>query len=115
MRFVVDENYNHILLRGLLQILPTLDIVRVQELGLGGISDPNLLEWAAQERRILLTHDIRTMRKHAEDRMANGLPMPGVIIVTENRPNAELNSQLSILLGAGKEDDFINQIQFVPF
>jgi predicted nuclease of predicted toxin-antitoxin system len=36
---------------------PDIDIIRVQDVGLSGEDDPIVLEWAAQEGRILLTHD----------------------------------------------------------
>jgi Domain of unknown function (DUF5615) len=44
-------------LRGLLAQRPELDIVRVQDVDLSGVSDPVVLTWAAEAGRILLTHD----------------------------------------------------------
>jgi hypothetical protein len=34
--------------------------------------DPDVLEWAAREGRILLTHDVNTMLGHAWDRVRLG-------------------------------------------
>ena len=51
------------------------------DVGLLGKSDPMVLEWAAREMRVLLTHDVRTMRYHAYARLAAGLSMPGVFVV----------------------------------
>ena len=45
--------------------LPELDIVRVQDLGLKNTDDPVILEWAANEERILLTHDVATITMYA--------------------------------------------------
>ena len=61
LRFAVDEDFDNRILRGLLRLLPTLDIVRVQDAGLLGKPDPAILEWAATENRVLLTHDATTM------------------------------------------------------
>ena len=55
-------------MRGLLRRRPEIDIVTVQDAGLSGIDDPSLLEWAAREGRILLTHDMTTMTHHAYER-----------------------------------------------
>ena len=44
---------------------PTLDIVRVQDVGLRTASDPDILAWAASEGRILLTHDRKESGKLA--------------------------------------------------
>ena len=54
---VADENFNNDILRGLLRRKPELDIVRIQDVGLSGASDPTVLEWAAEQNRVLLTHD----------------------------------------------------------
>ena len=40
-----------------------------------------MLEWAAGENRVLLTHDVATMTHHAYERVQAGLPMPGVFEV----------------------------------
>ena len=51
IRFVTDENFNGAVTRALLRRNRALDLVRIQDLGLSGITDPDLLEWAAKERR----------------------------------------------------------------
>ena len=60
---VADENFNNDILRGLLRRNPSLDIVRIQDVGLVQAPDPDVLEWAAQEDRVLLTHDRNTIPK----------------------------------------------------
>ena len=62
---VSDENFNNDIVRGLLRRDPALDIVRVQDVGLRGEEDPLILEWAAQEGRVVLTHDAATMADFA--------------------------------------------------
>ena len=62
---------------------PDLDVVRVQDAGLAGKSDEDVIAWAASEGRILITHDVTTVRQTAYDRIAAGLPMPGVF---ESKP-----------------------------
>ena len=73
MKFAADENFDNDILRGLFRVLPNLDMVRVQDAGLSGIEDPEVLEWCARENRILLTHDVRTITKFAYDRLEAGL------------------------------------------
>ncbi len=76
LRLAADENFNNNIVRGLLRRNPVLDIVRIQDVGLSGADDPQVLDWAAQERRILLTHDVTTMTQYAYERIQVGLPMP---------------------------------------
>ena len=60
-----DENFNSDIVRGLLRWKPDLDIVRIQDAGLSGTDDPTVLEWSAQEGRILFTHDVSTITHYA--------------------------------------------------
>lgn len=62
---VSDENFNDDIVRGLLRRKPDLDIVRVQDVGLRGADDPSVLEWAAREDRVVLTHDAAMMAHYA--------------------------------------------------
>jgi predicted nuclease of predicted toxin-antitoxin system len=78
LRLAADENFNGDIVRGLLRRNPKLDIVHIQDLGLSGADDPSVLQWAADQGRILVTHDISTLAKYAFDRTAAGQPMPGV-------------------------------------
>ena len=63
LRLLADENLNHDLIRGVLRRMPSLDLVRIQEVGLREVDDSSVLEWAARERRIVLTHDVNTCQR----------------------------------------------------
>ncbi len=78
MKFLLDENFDGSMARAFIAAYPQLDIIRVQDTR-EGIPDNKVLEWAAAEDRILLTHDVNTMPAYAYARIKKGLPMPGVI------------------------------------
>ena len=86
LRLLADENLNNDIVRGLLRQRPDLDIVRVQDVGLSGADDPTVLAWAAQERRVLITHDVSTVTKYAYERIRAGQSMPGVFEVSRAVP-----------------------------
>lgn len=71
-RLLADENFNGDIVRGLLLRQPDLDIVRVQDVGLTGEDDLQVLAWAAENNRIVLTHDRATMPSYALERLASG-------------------------------------------
>ena len=81
LRLAADENLNGNIVRGLLRRNPQVDIVRVQDVGLSGANDPAVLEWAATENRVVVTHDVSTLAGHAFARVTAGQPMPGVFAV----------------------------------
>jgi len=80
LRIMTDEDFNGRIVRGVLRLLPDLDLVRIQDIGMLSASDRNILEAAANEGRVLLTHDAKTMPIHAYDRTRAGMPMPGLIV-----------------------------------
>jgi hypothetical protein len=51
---------------------------------MSGADDPVVLDWAANEGRILLTHDVATITLYAYTRVAAGQHMPGVFEVNRN-------------------------------
>jgi hypothetical protein len=113
MRFLADENFNGPMLRGLRERIPELDVVRVQDTEIYEAPDPEVLEWAARENRVLLTHDYRTMPKHAYERVREGLPMPGIIQIHEGAPIGPAIDELQLLIEAGRPDDFDNLVTYV--
>jgi hypothetical protein len=84
LRLLLDENFNHDILRGLKLRSPNLDFVVAQDTELQGAKDPPLLEWASEQNRILVTHDLETIPKFAYDRVKAGLSMPGVIAISQD-------------------------------
>ena len=59
VRLLADENFHGDILRGLLRVEPKLDILRVQDTKLYQAANSAVLDWAASEDRILLTHDVQ--------------------------------------------------------
>ena len=86
LRLLADENFNGDIVRGLLLRQPDLDIVRVQDVGLAGADDPDVLAWAAENNRIVLTYDRATMSDYAYERVAAGEAMAGVFILNDRFP-----------------------------
>ena len=55
LRLLSDENFDNHIVRGLVRRLPTIDLIRVQDVGLGQTDDRAILNWAADHGRVLLT------------------------------------------------------------
>jgi len=111
---VADENFNNDILRGLLRRNPSLDIVRIQDVGLTHATDPEVLEWAAQENRVLLTHDQNTVTKFAYQRVLEGKRMPGVIEVNNSVPMSVAIDDILLLAVSSNSGDWESQIIYLP-
>lgn len=114
LSFVADENFNQDIVRGLLRHMPDLDIVTVQEAGLSGCDDPDLLTWSAEQNRIVLTHDLATMISFACDRVNAGEKMPGVFEITKKVSIHTAIEELLLLAQCSFKDEWESQIVFIP-
>jgi predicted nuclease of predicted toxin-antitoxin system len=114
LRLLFDENFDQRILRGLRLRVPQLDYVIVQHAGMSGFSDPVLLDWAANEGRIVITHDVNTITRYANERMKQGRPMPGVVIVPDDLEIGRAIADLEIIIESDMGETLVDQIQFLP-
>lgn len=114
LRLAADENLDHRVVRGLRRRRPDLDILRVQEVGLRTADDPTVLEWAAQENRVLLTHDLATIDRYAYQRVLAGLPMPGVFKIRRSIPISEVIESVLYLAQCSKVGEWEGQVRYIP-
>lgn len=114
LSFAVDENFNMQIVNGVLRRLPNADILRVQNAGLEGVNDPTVLEWAASEGRVLLTHDVNTLTAFAYERIAAGLPMPGVFEVSLRVPIKVVIEDILLLAECSVEGEWEGKVTYLP-
>lgn len=114
IRFLADENFDNRIVRGLIRRFSEIDIVRVQDVGLINADDPEILAWAAHEKRVLLTHDVATMTAFAYQRITNNLAMGGIFEVPKDLPIGEVIEQLVLIAECSLEDEWENQVRFLP-
>lgn len=113
IRFLTDEDFNRYILAGVRVRLSDLDIVRVQDAGLRSFRDPSILEFAASENRVVLTHDVRTMETHARARLAGALPMSGVLIIRQQVPIGRAIDEIVFIAECGRDDEWNGMIQYI--
>ncbi len=114
LSLLIDENFNHRILRGLVRSVPHLDYSLTRDTGLKGVTDPQLLAAAAEQRRILVTHDVNTVPKHAYERVAGGLTMPGVIAVPDDLGIGQAISDLGLLVECCQPSELEHRVLYLP-
>jgi len=114
MRWLADHNFNHDILRGLDRKCPAVDILTTQEEGLETTEDPDLLEWAAAEDRVILTHDRETMHGYANDRVNAGLGMVGVVIVSDRITLRQAIEEIVLIETCMDQLELKDRVMFVP-
>ncbi len=114
LRLLSDEDFNRRIVKGLRRRVPEVDIVRVQDIGMRTRDDPDVLEWASREGRVVVSHDVSTMSAAAYDRVRQSLVMPGVIEVPQELGIGRSIDELELVLRVGSEEDLVNQVIYLP-
>jgi hypothetical protein len=114
LRLLFDENVNQRILRGLKLRLPDLDYAVAQDAGLKGAADAEVLAWAARQNRILITHDLKTVPRHAYERAAAGEPMSGVLALAETLPVGRAIEELAVVIECSEQSEWENQVVHLP-
>lgn len=114
LRFLADHNFSEIVIAQVLTVLPDLDLVRARDIGMARTPDSDILEWAANYGRIVLTHDLKTMVPEAWVRVAAGLAMPGVLAVTLVTPYHIARDDIVLSSLYGRESEWANQVRYSP-
>jgi len=114
LRYLVDENFNNDIIRGVRRRNPAIDIVRVQDVGLSATDDSTILEWAAQAGRVVLTHDVSTMTRYAYDRVRNGQTMPGVFEIAREVAVGVAIEEIILLAECSLQGEWEGQVRYLP-
>ncbi len=114
LRLLADENFNGDIVRGVLLRQPDFDLVRVQDVGLAGAEDPDILAWAAENNRIVLTHDRATMSDHAYEQVAAGTKMAGVFILSDRLPVGRAIEEILLLSACTEQEEWSGRAVHVP-
>lgn len=114
LRLAADENFKQQIVDGLRRRLPDVDLVTVRSAGLEGSVDPEVLAWAAEEGRVALTHDTRTMAGYAHERVALGQPMPGVLEVPDLMPIGQAIGEILLVVQLTEPGEIRDRVLRLP-
>ncbi len=114
MRWLADENLSGAITRSLPYHRPTLDLVRVQDVGLRTADDIAVLEWAAAQSRILLTDDRATIPDFAFQRVLARQLMPGVFVVDEHVSLRQVIDELLLVEDCSTAEEWHGRVIYLP-
>ena len=112
MRLLFDENFDNDLMRGLLSRAPYINSVRAQDV-IQGVADDGVLQWAADDERVLLTHDVNSMPRHCRERWDDGDMIAGIIYVERIIPIGPAIERILALLNESNQADWLDRVEYV--
>ena len=110
LRLASDADVHGDIVRGLRRRRPEINLVRVQEALPEGTPDPDVLAWAASEKRVLITNDRKTMVGFAHQRVAADESMPGLIATTNEQALGEAIDDILVIAELMSEDEVREQV-----
>jgi len=114
IRFQADADIRQRIVGAVRLREPAIDFASAAESKLEGASDPEVLEIAANQGRILITHDRRTMVNHFRNRMEEGAPSPGVFLLSQFEPIGPVVEVLVMVWAASEPLEWENQLRYLP-
>jgi predicted nuclease of predicted toxin-antitoxin system len=114
IEILVDQNFNEDIVDGLTRRDAALEFTYARDEGLAEADDPTILEWAATHGLVLLTHDRKTIPSFAYARVASGLPMPGVFLVSADMPVGKAIQELLIAVHCLSPEECKDSVTYFP-
>jgi hypothetical protein len=112
-RFQADNDLDQRILVATLRLEPAIDFKSAAEAGLHGVPDESVLSVAADEGRVLVSHDCRTMPAFFSS-FVSDRNSPGLIIVSRKLAVARAADWLHLLWSASEAEEYINTIYSLP-
>ncbi len=93
---------------------PAAEFAALRDFGLATRSDPDVLDFAARENWIVVSHGVNTMREAASTRLTAGLPMTGLLLAHQRTPVSQIIESLLLIWAASEADEWAGHIEFLP-
>ena len=113
VRYQADADLNQTIVTGVLRREPTIDFQTAFSAELEGVKDPGVLAIAAQQGRILVSHDRRTMPSEFTGFIANNRSA-GVIIVSRKVAIEIVIEELLLIWAASTAEEWVDRIAKLP-
>jgi predicted nuclease of predicted toxin-antitoxin system len=113
-RFQTDSDFRIEIVDGLSRLDPRIECLTADEAGLRGVPDPRVLSAAAENNRILITHDRRTMPVHF-GAFIQKRDCPGVIVIAQNVSTRTAIEELYLIWMVDEHEDYRNGIVDISF
>jgi hypothetical protein len=113
IRFQADADLDGRIIRGIKRRSRDIDIRTAASAGLFALKDPEVLRLSAEDRRILVSQDRRTMPVHFIQYIGSA-NSSGVILIREKVSIAVAIEELILVWAASETEEWINRLVWIP-
>jgi hypothetical protein len=113
LRLLADADLNAAIIYGVIRRNAELDFRRAEDVPLEGLDDEAVLDVAAHDARVLVSHDVSTMPDHFREYTRRHVS-PGLVLVPQELSIGKAIENILIICEACDEGDLENMICLVP-
>jgi Domain of unknown function (DUF5615) len=113
IHYQADADLNEDIVNGVLRRVPEINFKTASEAKLAKLTDMEVLTIAGREKRLLVTHDRRTMPKHFAEFIKTNKSL-GVIVISQKADIASVIDDLILIWHISEAEEFINSIRALP-
>jgi len=112
--FQADADVDARIVEGVLRREPSIDFQSYHEAFEDGTADSEILQHAASENRILVSHDVTTMPGHFARFVEHEGASPGVLLIKQTVPISIAIEELIMIWTASDHDEWRDRITWLP-
>jgi hypothetical protein len=114
VRFLADADLNKAVVSGVLRREPSLDFLAAQAAGLRRMTDPEVLALAAQQQRVLVSHDVGTMPAHFRAFRNAGKHSSGLFLIPQSLDVGTAIGELVLIYLASEASEWEDRLVWLP-
>ena len=114
VRFLADADLNKAIVNGVLRREPAIDFLTASAARLRNMKDPEVLGLAAEQRRVLVSHDVGSMPAHFRAFRNAGKPSAGVFLIAQSLDVGTAIEELLLIWLASDASDWENRLEWLP-
>jgi hypothetical protein len=113
IRFQADADLNQIIVLATVRREPSIDFQTAVAAGLATRNDQEVLDVAARDGRLLVTHDQKTMPRHFAEFIKRATS-PGLLVVPQHLSVPVVVDDLRLIWFVTEAEEWINRVSFLP-
>jgi len=114
VRFLADADLNKAIISGVLRREPAIDFLTSHVAGLRKMKDAEVLGLAAEQHRVLVSHDVGTMPAHFRAFRDAGRGSAGVFLIAQSLQVGTAIEELLLIWLASEASDWENRLEWLP-
>lgn len=114
VRFLADADLKRAIVNGVLRRERSVDFQSARAAGLRGLKDDQVLKFAAENQRLLVSHDVGTIPEHFRRFRAAGNHSAGVFLVPQSLDIGVAIDELVLIWQASEAWEWIDRLEWLP-